>query len=330
MSDMDRSSFIGEYGPADWLRLKQEILDVPAFEREAILDLIEKRKDIETILDCGAGEGNLAQRLHSLADAKITCGVDLFRTYLETAKERQESAKIYYQEASFYQLPFNDAVFDLVAIQSTFDIMNGDRLMGEMLRVLKEGGWLYISMAYDSSYPFSPVYDEDLEHKIRTNFDVYAIQHEVSEGIRGGDARTGRKLWHYAYKYGLTTIRYTSSDWILYPKPKYTAEEKAVLHLLLQFYYQPTLDPDNSKPSEHRVDPKRLNEWYQTRQRQIENSELTLNIHQNSLLAEKPRGWSASASIKSKIDLAPGNRKKSTSPDNESASGQKQLDSKSN
>jgi hypothetical protein len=282
-----RSAFIGRYGPADWLSLKQEVVDEQAFQLEGILPLIEARArhqlDLE-ILDCGTGEGYFAERLHRVTGSSRIIGLDNYRPYLKKAKSIFPYSPTAYLEADIYKMPFADATFDIVASQSTFDILSGELMFKEMMRVLKPMGWLYISMAYDSSYPFAPEFDRDVEERIRRNFDLYAMEWGQRGDIQEGDSRCGRSLWHYAQKYGLKALCFTVSDWMLYPSPEYSAKEKAILHLLLDLYYQAS----KRATPEHAIAPSALEDWRQKLQGEIDCGRLICIIHQNSLLAEKP------------------------------------------
>lgn len=281
------SAFIGKYGPADWLSLKQEVVDEGAFQREGILPLIEARAHHETdleILDCGTGEGYFADRLQRVTRSTKVIGLDNYRSYLQRATSVFAKAPTAYVEADIYEMPFTDATFDIVASQSTFDILNGELMFREMVRTLKPMGWLYISMAYDSSFPFAPEFDRDLEERIRRNFDLYAVEWGQRIDVREGDSRSGRSLWHYAHRYGLKVLSLAVSDWVLYPNPEYSVKEKAILRLLLDFYYQAS----KRAAPEHAIDPAILEQWRQQLQVEIDRSRLTCIIHQNSLLAEKP------------------------------------------
>lgn len=282
-----RHAFIGQSGPADWLPLKQEVLDPAAFQREQILPLVRElakyRPNME-ILDCGSGEGQFTELLHGATNSSRIIGLDNYRRYLRKAQSNFPDVPIVYLQANIYKMPFADATFDIVASQSTFDVLNGKLMFKEMIRVLKPGGWIYLSMLYDSTYPYSPEPDRDLEAKILRNFDLYAVEWGESYGIKEGDSRAGRRLLHYAQSYGLNLLKLAISDWFLYPNPEYTSKEKAVMHLMLDIYFQAS----KRAPPEHAIDPVTLEKWKQKVQSDIDNSRTTFTHHQYSMLAEKP------------------------------------------
>lgn len=284
-----RNAFIGEYGPADWLSLKQEVLDPKAVELEGILPLIEERArtqpDME-VLDCCSGEGQFTVELHRATKSSNVIGLDNYRKYMEHARSTYAGMGLVSVEGDVYKLPFGDSAFDIVASRSTLEILNGEVMFKEMARVLKPGGWIYISLSYDSTYPFAPGPDRDLEMKIQRNFDVYAMEWGQVYGIRAKNGgRSGRFLPLYAWAHGMNILKLVASDWFLYPTPEFTSKEKAAILLQLDIVYQ----ANKRVPTEDAVDPDALEEWYRRVQTDVENNRTTFSNHQYSLLAEKPR-----------------------------------------
>ena len=95
----------------------------------------------QTVLDVAAGNGNF-----SLAAARCWAEVtstDYVPSMLERGKERAagERLEVSYQVADAEDLPFAEAVYDVVA--STFGVMftpNQDKAASELLRVCRSGG----------------------------------------------------------------------------------------------------------------------------------------------------------------------------------------------
>lgn len=287
---LHQSAFIGEYGPADWLSLKEEVLDLKAQELEQIPPLIEERArnhpgELE-VLDCASGEGQFTVELHRATNSSKVIGLDNFHKYMNIARSRYPEVGLICLGADLYKTPFADAAFDIVATRSTLDIMDGPRMFKEMVRVLKPGGWIYISLAYDSTYKFAPGPDRDLEMKIRRNYDVYAIEWGRSYGIEAKNgSRCGRFLPLYAWSHGLNILKLVSADWFLYPNPEFTNKEKAVMYLQLEMLYQAS---KRAKEPEYAIDPMVLDQWYQRVLSDIANNRTTYASHQYSMLAEKP------------------------------------------
>lgn len=97
-----------------------------------------------TILDCGCGTGHNLGLLRKYGDA---VGIDLTWTGVAFARSRGERAVA---QATAAQLPFPDAVFDVV---TSFDVIYAlddateSAALREMFRVLRPGGYLVINVA---------------------------------------------------------------------------------------------------------------------------------------------------------------------------------------
>lgn len=291
MSDQtQRSVFIGEYGPSDWLSLKEEVLDPSAQELEQILPLIQERarntgEDLE-ILDVASGEGRFTTQLHAASGSSKIVALDNYLPYLRTARERYQDTSHIQCVGNLYDLPFANESFDVVATRSTLDIMDGPRMFREMVRVLKPKGWLYASMVYDSTYKFAPGPDPDLENLIQQAYNRYAIEWGASYGVEAvNGSRGGRFLPLYAWDNGLSIVKLVAADWFLYPSPEFTAKEKAVLHLQLEMLYQACKRAQEPK---YLIEASRLDEWYKRIKGDIEASRTTYTSRQFSILAEKP------------------------------------------
>jgi SAM-dependent methyltransferase len=288
--NLDRNAFIGKYGPADWLTLKEEILDSKAVELEQILPLIEERarshsRELE-VLDVASGVGHFTVELHRAAHSNKVIGLDDYREYMDIARTRYHEIPLNCLEANLYKTPFADGTFDIVATRSTLDIMNGPMMFKEMVRVLKPGGWIYISLVYNSTYKFAPGPDHELEMKIRRAYDVCAIEWGRSHGVEAKNgSRGGRFLPRYAWDHGLKILKLVSADWFLYPNPEFTSKEKAVMFLQLDMLYQAC---KRVKDPEYALDPIALDRWYERVQSEIANNRTTYGSHQYSMLAEKP------------------------------------------
>lgn len=290
MSDQtQRSVFIGEYGPADWLSLKEDVLDPHAQELEQILPIIQKRaantdEDLE-ILDVASGEGRFTTQLLAASKSVKIIALDNYLPYFNTARDRYRDVSHIQCGGNLYDLPFSDQSFDIVATRSTLDIMDGPRMFREMVRVLKPGGWLYVSMVYDSTYKFAPGPDPDLENLIQRAYNRYAIEWGASYGVEAANgSRGGRFLPLYAWDNGLSIVKLVAADWFLYPSPEFTIKEKAVLQLQLEMIYQAC---KRAHEPEYMIEASRLDEWYKRLKRDIDTNRTTYTSHQFSLLAEK-------------------------------------------
>lgn len=104
----------------------------------AVNDLLKDR-NVNNILDCCTGTGDIALILKTkFPDSKIT-GIDVSPKMLELAKQKVKNVK--FIEGSCTDLPFEDNSFDLVTI--FFGLRNiGDyeKAISEIYRILKPGG----------------------------------------------------------------------------------------------------------------------------------------------------------------------------------------------
>lgn len=114
-------------------------------EEELILGLIGPVEG-KRVLDVGCGDGMLSVTMAE-AGAHVT-GLDADPHMLAAARERASKveAKVTFIEGDARQLPFADDTFDVVvAITVLCFVVDTDRAMSEMARVLRPGGHLVIS-----------------------------------------------------------------------------------------------------------------------------------------------------------------------------------------
>jgi len=96
------------------------------------------------VLDVGCGYGGLINSLKKYKPQFNFSGIDLSKAMITLAKN-------YVKEANFYLMPadkmsFKDNSFDLIICKDTFHhFSNPLKVINEMLRVLKEGGKIFIT-----------------------------------------------------------------------------------------------------------------------------------------------------------------------------------------
>lgn len=98
------------------------------------------------VLDVGCGLGKTACRLASELGCKVT-GIDIMPKMVEQAKAKAKKAgvtdKVTFMEGDARKLPFADASFDTVLVESvTIFVEDVAKAIGEYNRVLKPGGAL--------------------------------------------------------------------------------------------------------------------------------------------------------------------------------------------
>jgi SAM-dependent methyltransferase len=102
-----------------------------------------------TILDVGCGGGRTIQKLASLAQAGVVCGVDYADGSVAASRDKNaqliEAGRVEIKQASVSRLPYPEANFDLVtAVETQYYWHDLVKDMQEILRVLKPGGTLII------------------------------------------------------------------------------------------------------------------------------------------------------------------------------------------
>lgn len=99
------------------------------------------------ILDAGCGTGEASSRLADLFRDAQVLGVDIIDAHLELARSRYASLapRLSFAHQSIYELDEPDAAFDLVVCRHVLhSIPYPDRVLGELARVTRPGGWLHL------------------------------------------------------------------------------------------------------------------------------------------------------------------------------------------
>lgn len=173
------------------------------YYQDNYLENINLAKEISTltkgvILDIGCGDGHLTIPLHNLG-AKLIA-LDNSLTMLEKLSENIIiDNKINLVLADALELPLKDEVIDLVIANNIFHLVDGDKLLKEIIRVLKKDG-LFIQLSNDpqSSYyereynnyneiknMFLNIYWKNLKtidispNKITNNFNIILESHKA-------------------------------------------------------------------------------------------------------------------------------------------------------
>jgi ubiquinone/menaquinone biosynthesis C-methylase UbiE len=103
--------------------------------------------DCPRILDAGCGTGEASIRLAELYPKGTVIGVDILDEHLSLARARSGSLapRVTFEHASIYELPFGKGSFDLVVCRHVVhSIPHADRVIAELARVTKAGGYLHV------------------------------------------------------------------------------------------------------------------------------------------------------------------------------------------
>ncbi len=99
------------------------------------------------ILDAGCGTGEGAWRLAELYPRATVLGVDFLDLHLELARKRHAryAPQLSFEHRSVFELGLPDASFDLVVCRHVVhSVPFADRVLAELVRVTRPGGWLHV------------------------------------------------------------------------------------------------------------------------------------------------------------------------------------------
>lgn len=168
--------------------------------------LVGQLRQGQSLLDVGCGPGTLTKDLATLVAPGVVVGIDNSLEVLEAASSTHFAPNLSYMKANVYELPFDDATFDVVhAHQVLQHLADPVAALKEMTRVCRPGG---IIAARDGDYgaftwyPLEPELDEWL-----------ALYYAVTTHNEG-QANGGRYLASWFHAAGLTRREVTASTWV--------------------------------------------------------------------------------------------------------------------
>ena len=115
--------------------------------QEAPLLLRYRLPQEPAVLDAGCGTGEGASRLAELFGSARVLGVDIIDAHLDVARSRYArlAPRLSFSHQSLYALDAADEAFDLVACRHVLhSIPHTDRVLAELLRVTRRGGYVHI------------------------------------------------------------------------------------------------------------------------------------------------------------------------------------------
>ena len=149
------------------------------------------------LLDCGCGPGTLTIGFAQHIAPGEAIGIDRessqFAPVVSEA-ERESISNLHFEAGDIYALPFDDASFDVVFGSAVLgSVADADRVVQEMVRVLKPGGLLALKEfdhGADIIWPQSDIISRSIEfyHRLRLQ--------------NGHEPHAGRKLKAYMIAHG--------------------------------------------------------------------------------------------------------------------------------
>jgi ubiquinone/menaquinone biosynthesis C-methylase UbiE len=99
------------------------------------------------ILDAGCGTGEISSRLANLFSRASVLGVDIIDAHLELARSRYAglASRLSFEHQSVFELNAKDHTFDLTVCRHVLhSIPHADRVIAELVRVTRGGGYLHL------------------------------------------------------------------------------------------------------------------------------------------------------------------------------------------
>lgn len=167
------------------------------------------------ILDAGCGTGEISSRLAELFPRARVLGVDILDHHLAFARQRYAALadRLSFEHQSVFGLPAPDAHYDLTVCRHVIQsIPHPERVLAELKRVTKPGGWLHV-IAEDYGMLFFP--------DGQPNPDDFWHEGPPTFGRKTGtDLHVGRHAWTHFQALGLVdiTLDYVIVDTLRVPR----------------------------------------------------------------------------------------------------------------
>jgi ubiquinone/menaquinone biosynthesis C-methylase UbiE len=172
------------------------------------------------ILDAGCGTGEASSRLAELYPLARVLGVDILDHHLALARERYAalSPRLSFEHQSVFELPAADGTYDLTVCRHVLhSIPHADRVIAELRRVTRPGGWLHLIPEDYGMLHFQP-----------GRYDLSEFWHEAPRAFgeqTGTDLFVGRNSYSHLVALGLTdiTVDYCVVDTLRVPREVFAA-----------------------------------------------------------------------------------------------------------
>jgi SAM-dependent methyltransferase len=172
------------------------------------------------IADIGCGSGEITSRLALMYARADVIGIDILASPIAYATRRYAflRPRLHFEQGDAFELRFAAQQFDLVVCRHlTQSIPEPEKVLGELLRICKPGGWLHVLSE-----------DYGMLQMMAREIDPDRLWHEgaVAFGRNTGvDARIGRRTWSLLNALGLVDLRvdYVTVDTLRVPRETFAA-----------------------------------------------------------------------------------------------------------
>lgn len=246
------------------------------------------------VLELGAGVGTMPRRLFEwqvLARAHYTlldgdaASLHAARAQLEPGARQQPACPFRFEYVhrdlfAFLALPEAAEGYDLVIANAVLDLVDLERCLPLIWRVLGPGRPFWFSINFDGDTIFVPEHPLDAQV-----LELYhrSMDQRVRDGQPAGHSRTGRRLLQLIPASGATLVAAGSSDWVVWPTAgAYPGDEAYFLHHIVHTI-------DGALRGQPALDASALRAWVTERHAQIDRGELCYVAHQLDVMGRAPR-----------------------------------------
>ena len=177
-------------------------------QERSLFDRYQLSRDCR-IADIGCGSGEITSRLAALYPQAEVVGIDILERMVDLARHRHVTLapRVQFQQGDAFELSLASGSFDLVVCRHlTQAVPEPVRVLAEMKRIAKPGGWLHVlSEDYGMLHLRAGTVDPDRFW--------YECVRAACQGM-GVDARIGRGTWTLLRQLGLemVTVDYAIVD----------------------------------------------------------------------------------------------------------------------
>ncbi|MBS0662584.1 MAG: methyltransferase domain-containing protein [Verrucomicrobia bacterium] len=172
------------------------------------------------IADIGCGSGEITARLAGLFPRAEILGVDILESSVALARARHAALapRVQFRQGDAFELEMPAGTYDLVTCRHvTQSIPEPGRVLAELVRITRTGGWVHVLSEDYSMLHFMPgARDPDVfwHQWVRT-----------AAASMGVDERVGRRTWSMLQALGLEDLRvdYVVVDTVRVPRPTFAA-----------------------------------------------------------------------------------------------------------